>query len=353
MKRKAVIVGAGALGLGFLAERLVDDYDLCLADVPAKVDVLHLIEAQQGFRLNVCRLDGIFKQAVTGAFSIASTDGPDADSLDRALQEADLVLTATGVKSLDSVVSRISASRNASSKRAWLLFCENGRHAATYAPRFGDSTVLVDTVISRMCRFGDPVETDYVPLGPESVASLVVEDHDFLPLDADLCSSGPFGPAFSLVTHAEFACWEDVKVFLHNGMHAFVSYRAYLEGAKLFVDTPDWIRQEARQVMLDEVIPAIVHTHPVANKAELEHYGFGLLERFFNPWFKDTIERGVRGVEEKLVPGARLRAGCEYIRRAGIEPRGFYGTVEAAMEILVRQRIEALDSKQETERGGQ
>jgi hypothetical protein len=33
MKHKAVIVGAGALGLGFLAERLAHDYDLCLADV--------------------------------------------------------------------------------------------------------------------------------------------------------------------------------------------------------------------------------------------------------------------------------------------------------------------------------
>lgn len=351
MKPKAVIVGAGALGLGFLAERLVDDYDLCLADVQSKSDVLRLIEKQQGFRVNVCRLDGIYKQDVTGAFNIASADGPDAASFDRALQESDLVLTATGVESLDSVVSRISTPRNASAKRAWLLFCENGRHAATYAPRFGDKTVLVDTVMSRMCRFGDPVETGYEPLGPKSTDSLVVEDHDFLPLDVGLCSSGPFGPAFSLVPHAEYACWEDVKMFLHNGMHAFVSYRAYLEGARLFVDTPDWIRQKARQVMLDEVIPAIVHTHPVANRAELEHYGFGLLDRFFNPWFRDTIERGVRGVEEKLVPGARLRAGCEYIRRAGIEPRGFYGTVEAAMEILARQRIEALDGKQETERG--
>jgi len=31
-KVQAVIIGAGALGLGFLAERLAPDYDLCLAE---------------------------------------------------------------------------------------------------------------------------------------------------------------------------------------------------------------------------------------------------------------------------------------------------------------------------------
>ncbi|MDO8586690.1 MAG: hypothetical protein Q7T82_06575 [Armatimonadota bacterium] len=36
--RKAVIIGAGALGLGFLAERLAGDYDIVLADRARLVD---------------------------------------------------------------------------------------------------------------------------------------------------------------------------------------------------------------------------------------------------------------------------------------------------------------------------
>jgi hypothetical protein len=43
-------------------------------------------------------------------------------------------------------------------------------------------------------------------------------------------------------------------------------------------------------------------------------------------------------VEEKLAPGERLEAGCAYIRRSGIEPRGYAGTLEAAREILSRRR---------------
>jgi mannitol-1-phosphate 5-dehydrogenase len=338
MKHKAVIVGAGALGLGFLAERLAHDYELCLADVQAKQEVLNQIEAQQGFSLNVCRLDGIDTRQVAGSFTVATADAPDTSAFDCALGEAALVLTATGVKILDRVVERIAPILNARARSGWLLFCENGQHAAAYAHMFGSNTTLVDTVMSRMCRFGDPNEGGYQPLAPGIGTALIVEDYDLLPLDASLCLPGPFSPVFSLVTPAEFACWEDIKFFLHNGMHAFLAYRAYLEGVRWFPDTPAWIRREAKRTMLEEVIPALVRTHPAADREQMEQYGLSLLERFYNPWFNDSIERGVRGVEEKLAPGERLMAGCAYIRKAGIEPRGYAATVQAAREILTRQR---------------
>lgn len=336
---RALIIGAGALGLGFLAERLAPDYDLCLADVPDKAEFLRLIEAHQGFALNVCRLDGMSVQPVRGAFQIVlSRSGVDCAALTEALQEADLVLTAVGNSALDRLMASIARPMNVRLWRGWLLFCENGQHiAARYGPRFGPQTVVVDTVMSRMCRFGEPEEREYAPLWPGHDTALIVEDYGSLPLDAELCAGGPFSPAFSLVSHSEFACWEDVKLFLHNGMHAFVGYRTFLAGVRTFAETPAWIRLEARQVMLQEVVPAIGRTHPGANPGEIERYGLGLLDRFFNPFFKDSVERSIRGVEDKLVPGERLLGGCEYIRRGGIEPRGYAGTMEAARGILARQ----------------
>jgi hypothetical protein len=38
-------------------------------------------------------------------------------------------------------------------------------------------------------------------------------------------------------------------------------------------------------------------------------------------------------VEEKLAPGERILGGCELIRRAGIEPRGYATLLEAAQRI--------------------
>ena len=341
MKRpKAVILGAGALGLGFLAERTASHYDLCLADLGPKEDLLRHIETDQGFTVNICSLEGVYPKQVAGRFRVSLTDTPRGRyELDQALNEADLVFTATGKRLLDNVVLITAPAMNRRAKKGWLLFCENGRHiAAGYAHSFGPQVVLVDTVMSRMCRFSDPLEGKYEPLWPGYDRALVVEDHSFLPLSTDLCRSGPFGPMFSLVSHAEFQLWEDIKLYLHNGMHAFVSYHAFLEGAELFSDTSYHIRHEAGQVILEELVPAIVRTHSGARKEEIEGYGLGLLERFFNPFFGDTIERGVRGVADKLAPDERLVGGCEYIKRAGIELRGYATTIQAAEEILARQK---------------
>jgi mannitol-1-phosphate 5-dehydrogenase len=336
---KAVIVGAGALGLGFIAERLADHYDLWLADISPNQHTLRRIEAEQSFIVNVCSLDGIWPQRVTGRFEVTLADTPQGRAeLNQALREADLVLTATGRQLLDGVIASIATALNARTRKIWLLFCENGQHIAeSYARSFGPQTVLVDTVMSRMCRFDQQREDRYQPVWSESDRALVVEDYRFLPLDADLCQSGPFASVFSLVPRADFLLWADIKHYLHNGMHAFVSYHAFLEGVERFAETPSWIRREAQKVMLEEIAPALVYRHACARKKEIEGYALSLLKRFFNPFFDDTIERGVRGVADKLAPDERLLAGCEYIRGAGIEPRGYASTVQAAREILTRQ----------------
>jgi mannitol-1-phosphate/altronate dehydrogenase len=338
---KAVIIGAGALGLGFLAERLADDYALHLSDTSANEGLLRRLEAEQGFTLNLCGLYGVDTRQVSGSFTASLTDAPEGRTLlNRALQEADIVLTATGWRFLDVVVSTIRPVMNARSRKVWLLFCENGLHIAeSHAPSFAGHVVLADTVMSRMCRFGEPGDTGFSPLWPNYGKSLIVEDYRFFPLDELQCGAGGnFAPLFSLISHAEFALWEDVKFYLHNGMHAFVAYRAFLEGVERFPDVSASIRRDARDVMLTEVIPALIHVHSAARRHEIEGYALELLERFFNPFFNDSVARGIRGVEEKLQPSERLLGGCEYIRRAGIEPRGYEGTIRAAREILAKSR---------------
>jgi mannitol-1-phosphate/altronate dehydrogenase len=340
MRPKAVIVGCGALGLGFVAERLAPDYDLCLVDVRAKEDLLRQIVQRQSFTVNLCGLESIQARTVAGTFDTAFSDAHDGDAaLSQALAQADLVLTVTGRRLLDTVVSIIAPALNARLLPAWVLFCENGLNIAErYRQAFGSHVVLVDTVMSRMCRF-DGVDGDaYRPIWPGNDLSLVVEDYSYWPLDATLCQGGPFSAVFSLVSPDKFLLWEDIKLYMHNGMHAFVAYRAHLEGIEHFADTPTRIRAAAREVMFTEVIPAIARTHACAARQDLDSYGQSLLSRFFSPFFNDSIERGARGIEEKLAPGERLAGGCAYIRRAGIEPVGYAQTIDVAKAILARRR---------------
>jgi mannitol-1-phosphate/altronate dehydrogenase len=338
--KRALIIGAGALGLGYLAERMAKDYAVCLADLAERAPLLRRIESERGCTLNVCGAGARERRRVEGDFSFAIMDGGPA--IAAALASADLVLTAVGARALPSVVSAIRGILNGRSDKVWILFCENGLNvAASQRPAFAPHVTVVDTVMSRMCRFGEPAEDALVPLWPGHDVRLVVESYEYLPVDKELCQRGPFSPVFDLVESADFALWEHVKLFMHNGMHAYVSYHAHLEGAARFPQVSPRIRAEAERVMLEEVVPAILFHHRQARRETIHAYGRELLARFFDPCFDDSIERGVRGVREKLAPGERLVAGADFIRAAGIEPRGYASTVAAGHEILRREETRA------------
>jgi len=337
-----MIIGAGALGLGFLAERMSPDYDLCMVDLLSQAFLLTRIRDENGYTMNLCGSAGLEHRRVYGTFTAAHMDLPDlrtpiagSQSVAAALEAADLVLTAVGSRALPSVVAKIAPVLNARNRRVWLLFCENGLGiAAAHGTAFAANVTAVDTVMSRMCRFGEVGETGYAPLWPGAPQHLIAEAYAAIPLDRTLCQHGPFSAAFTLVESADFRMWKDIKLFMHNGMHAFMSYHAFLEGTKFLPDISSRIREAARRVMLQEVVPAILHHHPRALQPAVERYGLELLERFVDPCFHDSIERGVRGVEEKLAPGERLLAGQDFISQAGIQPRGYSSTIDAAREIV-------------------
>jgi len=335
---RAVIIGAGALGLGFLAERMAGSYDLCLADLPSRQPFLRRLAEAQGFGLNLCWPDRMEVRDVRGAFQVADVSdrtGP----LEAALREADLVLTAVGGRALPEVMRVIAPILTARTRRCWLLFCENGRNiAATFGKDLGPLVDPVDTVMSRMCRFADPGEERYAPAWPDRAEKLVVESYGRIPLDRALCGEGPFAPVFDLVDSADFRMWEDIKLFMHNGLHACVAYHAWLEGTTRFPAVSRSIWSEARCVMQEELVPAIAFHHPAARPGDLEEYGRELLQRFASPCLNDSIERGVRGAAEKLAPGERLLGGRDYILEAGIEPRGYATTIDAARRVVEETR---------------
>lgn len=333
---KAVIIGAGALGLGFLAERLAPAYELCLADVGTRRELLTELARQQCYTLNVCSLYGITRTKVAGSFEAVLSDTPEGLArLRDKVSTADLVLTCVGRKSLQRVLASVACVMN-DCRKNWVLLCENGFHLAEqHAGCLPPQAVLVDTVMSRMCRFAGPEDKEvYAPLWPGSSDALAVEEYAFLPLNSVVVQGGPFSSVFSLVRPEEFLLWEHIKLFLHNGLHAFVACHAHLEGIKHFCEVPIAIRDRAEEVALREVVPAILKTHACARPEQVEDYAHALLQRFFNPHLNDSIERGIRGIEEKLLPGERLLGGCEFIARAGIEPRGYASTVVAAKRIL-------------------
>ena len=179
--------------------------------------------------------------SVAGSFETILADySGDRTRYERALREADIVLTVTGRNVLDRVVDLIGPAMNIQDKKQWLLFCENGLDvAATYASRFDSSVVAMDTVMSACAGSRMTKRKHTNRCGPGLYRRLLWRITDFLPLDIDKAQDGPFSPKFTLVTHEEFLCWEYIKFYMHNGAHAFVSYHAHLEGTNSCLTRPD------------------------------------------------------------------------------------------------------------------
>ena len=101
---------------------------------------------------------------------------------------------------------------------------------------------------------------------------LAVEQYSHLPLDGSLCGDGPFNEAFSLMSAEQFRMWQDIKLFLHNGMHAFISYHAYLDGVRFFPEVPLPLCRRAHWVAMSEIVPALAHRHACARSDDLQRF---------------------------------------------------------------------------------
>ncbi|HAX98186.1 MAG TPA: hypothetical protein DCY12_04675 [Candidatus Atribacteria bacterium] len=334
MNRKAVIIGTGALSLGFLGERLAPDYEITFTDKNIKAPLLKEIQNQQQYKINMCHLDEIEPVSVQGQMNTFNLDeDKEKHSFYDALTEADLIFTAVGGQNLPAVISEVAQILNRQPRKYNILLCENGRNLAqTYQQYFKESSV-VDTVISRMCRFASPEENKYIPLWESFPDKLAVESYDYLPLNKAVCLPDQFSSAFTLVKPEIFAAWEDIKFFAHNGTHAFVAYHAYLDGIQFFSDANQKLGEKTSKMVFSEILPALHRAHSDFPYSDLKDYAKNLLKRLFNPFFHDSVERGIRGVSEKLKPNERLVSGLKFIHHQKIKPVHFASALLAGYKI--------------------
>jgi mannitol-1-phosphate/altronate dehydrogenase len=342
MSKKAVIIGTGALALGFLGERLALDYEITFADKNIKTPLLKELQNQQQYILNICHLDGIESVSIQGRFNVFNLDQEkEKNDFYKVITEADIIFTTVGNQNLPIVISQIAPILNEQMRGNCILLCENGRNLAQTYQKFFKASKVVDTVMSRMCRFTTQEESGYgyKPLWKNLPDRLVVEAYDYLPLNFAACSSEQFSPVFTLIEPDIFSTWEDIKFFAHNGTHAFIAYHAFLDGIKYFSDVDHKLKEKAEKMLFNEIIPALHRAHPDFPLRDLKDYGENLLERIYNPFFHDSIDRGIRGILEKLKPSERLVNGLRFIHHQGIKPVHFASAILAGYKIISKLEL--------------
>lgn len=307
---QGVIIGAGAVGRGFVAELLHDaGWQVIFVDVNPQL--VHGINQHGSYRHITVSHDGEYVKQIGGVRAIDTTDPAAA----QAIAQADLVATAVGARALPAVAPLLAAGLRrrlaASDGPLTVLLCENLHHAAecmrehllVHLPELSEAQLhdvvgLAETSIGRMIP---------VPINSAQATDIRVEPYKFLPYDA-AAVIGPRPTLANVIADdcVPFAFYADRKLYVHTLGHCLCAYLGHY-----YQDEYIWqaiartdIRFFVRAAMVESAA-ALSAAFGVPMAPLLDHID-DLLYRFSNVRLADTTQRVGRDAGRKMAPGDRF-----------------------------------------------
>lgn len=345
---RCVVVGAGALGLGFLGPELTPGCDVTFLDIPEKLDLLGHLRSGGGYALNLTGLS-LRPVQVHGVDGLCL--GEHGGQIARAFHAADFVITAVGEPNLPKIAPTLAeaALRRDAERPLRILCAENGVEIAhglrtsieaAAECRLGAALRVGDTVMGRMCKVvaepGPPTE----PVVPGADWAIVAEPYHGIPVEEHVLGGLSGLPAaVQQQSPAPFSASEDIKMLCHNGLHAVLSCLGELRGAEFFDELRDdaELMELGHDLLLQEAAPALLRKHPSAmERNELLNYCDWILRRVTCSTFHDPIERGTRGIMRKLQPWERLVYSVRTVAELRGRPVSYAAGLAAAVIIARR-----------------
>jgi len=352
MKKEILIFGAGALSLGFLGPELSKDYRIIFVDRECKDDFLSYLRKENKYRINISfpQVNVVEVKNVSGL----NFDNPQhLDLIVDKIAKVSLIFTAVGLSNLKSVafiLARGIRKRCQESKDSLFILCsENGWEVEAVMEGYLKKYILTlpswvrigNPVMGRMCRCEENVGKGiFQPVADNFNWAVIAEPWYGIPLRKSLVTQDKdgvfYGRAFQLKEDREFIALKRMKLLLHNGVHALLSYLGYLRGYSYFYELTKekGLLSLAHKMINDEMIRALLSCYgEVLSEDEVKNYAICLLRRILCPIFRDSIKRGIRGSLEKLKPEERLISGARFIVSSGHLPEIYCMIIAAAIKI--------------------
>jgi len=336
---KAVIFGAGGVGLGFVGELLTrSGWQVSYADVASGL----IAAINQAGEVIYNKVAATIEQMVVHPVSGIDLTGPQADEqLAAALANADLIFTAAGAGAFGSVgelLARAAESVEFAHQPLNVLCCENHKDAAAALaeatrqameqPELLDSKfAFVNTVVARMCQRLTSSERALVPVAPGTDTLIVAESYSLFPVDGSAAARPlPNFEGLRVLSGREFQAWDHSKLYAHNGVHALVGILGRLAGYTYMYECgqDSDLDAIARHALSEEVGNALVSAYPDVFSDDEQHaFAKDVYGRVTSKLFADTIARATRNTMRMIQPhDGRLSRAAQFVLLHGGEPRG-------------------------------
>jgi len=335
---KALIFGAGGVGLGFLSELLSSSgWEITFADIDSELVTAinkygHITFSKVGKQIEQIQASTV--SAIDLGMANAS------EQLTEPLATADLVFTAAGAGAFPAVGKLLASAAEAidfSRQPLNVLCCENHKDAAAALsgatrqamkePALIETKfAFINTVVARMCQRLTVAECNLPPVVPGLDIVIVAEAYDLFPIDGSTAAVPvPEFKGLRILSGAEFQAWDHRKLYAHNGVHAVLGVLGKLAGHTYMYECRQDPEVDAagRRVMWKEVGGALVRMHSqVFTRADHNAFAEDLYDRICSRLFADTVDRATRNTLRMIqAQDGRLSRAAEFVLQSGGQPR--------------------------------
>jgi mannitol-1-phosphate 5-dehydrogenase len=312
---KGLVFGAGNIGRGFLGLLLGKaGFDTIFVDVDA--GKVATINNQRQYPVFIVSSAGVREEIVQSMQAIHTADS---ESIEQAVVEADIILTAVGKDALKYLAPSLARGllkrmklRPRSDIHLVVVACENVQDNTTFLRDLVLQHVPVedrdqiDAVISFPNCVVDRIVPNTLPVDGTHSLAVAVEEYFQLAIDKEgLRGAFPAIPGIDIST--DLSATLEQKLCTLNMAHAIVGYYGYLKKYQYVheaVGDKDIVA--LLHGALDEVGMTIATRHKNIPLHTQEAYAAKVVERFRNPYLRDEITRVARQPERKLGAEDRL-----------------------------------------------
>ena len=320
--KKAVIIGAGNIGRGFIGQIFSEGgWEVCFLDVSE--NAVNALNLRREYPLDIVTSAGDERRIIR---NVRAVNGNDRENAAREIASADICVTCVGAKAIRFIIPNLCAGirlrRQTTGKPLDLLICENLMNADEYIRSLLEpeltsdelaSVGLVETSVGRMVPLPDP------ELLKEDPLLVRAEAYSVLPCDRD-AFRGEIPDIANLAPCAPFRYVIERKLYIHNMGHALCAYLGMLRGysriSEAIGDTA--IRTIVREAMTESALAlSVKFDRPLA---ELMAHTSDLIRRFGNTGLGDTCARVGADIPRKLAASDRLTGAAKNVLETGSHP---------------------------------
>lgn len=340
--KKALIIGAGNIGLGFLGHLLWKSGQFSVTFVETRPDRVATLNKEGAYTVVTVSNEGL-REEIVGPVNAVAAD--DETAVTKAVVETDLVLTAVGKSNLASIATHLARGlgerlrrRPRAEMHLIVVACENvydntrELEALILAQLPEDRRNAVRDLIS----FPRCMVDRIVPTTPPEIArkyplAVAVEDFFQFVIDGkDL--KAPFPELEGVEISEDLPAKLEQKLFTLNMLHAIVSYWGHLAGYEFVHEAADDPRiADLARGALAEVRQTLVERHPTITSSDQTAYGAKIMERFRNRHLKDPIVRVAFQPIRKLGGDERLVKPALFTLASGRIPAHLATGIAAAL----------------------